>query len=407
MKKIANIYKQAYSGLSSATWWLSFVMLVNRMGTMVLPFMTLYLTESKHYSVGKAGLVVSIFGIGSICGGFIGGKLTDKFGFYYLQLSALLGGGILFIALGQMTSLTSICVTTFFLSLVNESFRPANAAAIAHYSKEENRTRSYSLNRLAINLGWAAGGALGGFIASKNYELLFWIDGLTNIVAATLLWLLLAPSKNKATASKPVKQEGVITKSAYKDKPYLAFIALTIVFSYSFFQLFTTMPVFYRKELHLTEFYIGLIMAFNGILIALFEMVIVHNLEGRRHVLQYIMWGVALTGISFAMLNVFPGAEILAISSMFICTVGEVLAMPFMNTFWISRSTAANRGQYAGLYTICWSTAQVLGPSSGAYIAEQWGFATLWWFIGGICFIAAIGYKLLYNHINKPTESIA
>jgi predicted MFS family arabinose efflux permease len=160
MKKIANIYKQAYSGLSSATWWLSFVMLVNRMGTMVLPFMTLYLTESKHYSVGKAGLVVSIFGIGSICGGFIGGKLTDKFGFYYLQLSALLGGGTLFIALGQMTSLTSICVTTFFLSLVNESFRPANAAAIAHYSKEENRTRSYSLNRLAINLGWAAGGEL-------------------------------------------------------------------------------------------------------------------------------------------------------------------------------------------------------------------------------------------------------
>jgi len=407
MKKIANIYKQAYSGLSSATWWLSFVMLVNRMGTMVLPFMTLYLTESKHYSVGKAGLVVSIFGIGSICGGFIGGKLTDKFGFYFLQLTALLGGGTLFIALGQMTSLSSICITTFFLSLVNESFRPANAAAIAHYSKEENRTRSYSLNRLAINLGWAAGGALGGFIASKNYELLFWIDGLTNIVAAGLLWLLLAPSKNKATATKPVKQEGSVALSAYKDKPYLAFIVLTILFSYSFFQLFTTMPVFYRKELRLSEFNIGLIMAFNGILIALFEMVIVHNLEGRKHILQYIILGVALTGVSFAMFNVFPGAELLAFSSMFICTVGEVLSMPFMNTFWISRSTTANRGQYAGLYTICWSTAQVLGPSSGAYIAEQWGFAALWWFIGGICFAAAIGYKLLYNHINKPVEAIA
>lgn len=404
MKKIVNIYTQAYKGLSSATWWLSFVMLINRMGTMVLPFMTLYLTENKHYSIGKAGLVVSIFGIGSICGGFIGGKLTDKFGFYFLQLTALLGGGILFITLGQMQSLGSICITTFVLSLVNESFRPANAAAIAHYSKEENRTRSYSLNRLAINLGWAAGGALGGFIASKNYELLFWIDGLTNIIAAALLWLLLAPSKNKATIQKPIVDKNLNTRSAYKDKPYIAFIILTIMFSYSFFQLFTTMPVFYRKELHLTEFYIGLIMAFNGVLIALFEMVIIHNIEGKRHVLQYIMIGVALTGFSFIMFNLFPGAEILAISSMFICTVGEVLSMPFMNTFWISRSSAVNRGQYAGLYTICWSTAQVLGPSTGSYIAEQWGFNSLWWFIGAICIIATFGYKWLYNHLEKTTQ---
>jgi predicted MFS family arabinose efflux permease len=396
MKKIVNIYVDAYRGLNPATWWLSFVMLINRMGTMVLPFMTLYLTESKHYSIGKAGLVVSIFGIGSICGGFIGGKITDKVGFYFLQLFSLIGGGIMFIVLGQMESFGSICVTTFILSIINESFRPANAAAIAHYSAEENRTRSYSLNRLAINLGWAAGGALGGFIASKNYELLFWIDGLTNITAAFLLWMFLAPSKNAATSKKPVRDESIKTNSAYKDKPYLAFIFFTVLFSYSFFQLFTTMPVFYRRELHMTETYIGIVMAMNGILIALFEMVIIHNLEGKKHVLQYITIGVLFTGFSFVMFNILPGAGMLAIASMLIVTVGEVLSMPFMNTYWISRSSVNNRGQYAGLYTMCWSAAQVLGPSTGSQIAEHWGFNGLWWFIGIVCLISALGYRWLY-----------
>jgi predicted MFS family arabinose efflux permease len=400
MKRIVDLYSNAYRGLSPESWWLSFVMLINRMGTMVLPFMTLYLTQARHYSIGKAGFVVSVFGLGSICGGYLGGRFTDKFGFYFLQIFSLIGGGILFIALGQMESFPGICITTFILSMVNDAFRPANAAAIAHYCSEENRTRSYSLNRLAINLGWAAGGALGGFIASKNYELLFWIDGLTNIGAAFLLWLRLAPSKNTANVHKPVAKDAN-TQSAYKDKPYIVFILLSVMYSFCFFQFFTTMPVFYRENLHLTELEIGLLMAFNGICIVLFEMVTVHKLEGRRHVLRYITIGVLLTSFSFTIFNILPGFALVALASMAIATVGEILSMPFMNTFWISRSSESTRGQYAGLYTICWSTAQVIGPTTGSQIAEKWGFNTLWWVIGGVCILAALGYRLLYNKLKK------
>src|ERR1700733_10960620 len=192
-----SLYQNAYSGLSRNTWLLSIVLLVNRSGTMVIPFLTIYLTRpSMDYSIGQAGLVMGIFGLGAICGGFMGGRLTDKFGFYPLQLFTLRGGGILFIVLGQVNQFPLICLSTFLLSLVNEAFRPANSTAIAHYSKTENRTRSYSLNRLAINLGWAIGGATGGILASINYHLLFWVDGLTNIAAAILLRYFLSPSSN-------------------------------------------------------------------------------------------------------------------------------------------------------------------------------------------------------------------
>lgn len=381
-------------------------MLINRSGTMVVPFMTLYLTQSMGVSIAKAGLVMSLFGAGSICGGLIGGRITDKIGFYYLQMFALLGGGILFILLGQMTSYPAICICTFFLALVNESFRPANSAAIAHYSKEENRTRSYSLNRLAVNLGWAAGGALGGFIASKNYTLLFWIDGLTNISAACLLWLVLAPSKNAATLKRPAsKTIGAV--SAYRDKPYLAFVVLSILFFYCFFQLFTTLPVYYREQLNMSEQDIGIVMAMNGILIALIEMVIVHQLEGKRSNLQYVVVGVVMVAASFMVFNIIPGGFWLAVLAMLIVTFGEMLSMPFMNSFWISRSTESNRGQYAGLYTICWSTAQVLGPATGGQIVQHFGFDTLWWFMGGLCIVASLGFRQLHLRIQSAQDHLA
>src|SRR5450631_581069 len=203
-----SLYRNAYRGLSRSTWLLSVVMLVNRSGTMVIPFMTIYLTSpAMGYSIGQAGLVMGVFGLGAICGGFLGGRLTDRFGFHRVQLITLTGGGILFILLGQMKSFPLICGCTFLLSLVNEAFRPANSTAIAHYSKEKNRTRSYSLNRLAINLGWAFGGAVGGILASINYHLLFWVDGITNILAMILLRYFLAPVSAPGAAAPPAKTD--------------------------------------------------------------------------------------------------------------------------------------------------------------------------------------------------------
>lgn len=363
---------------------------------MVVPFMTLYLTQSLNYSISQAGIVMGIFGCGAICGGFIGGRLADKLGFYPVQLLTLACGGALFVVLGQMRSYASICITTFVLSAINESFRPANAIAIAQYSSEGNRTRSYSLNRLAINLGWAFGGSLGGFIAAHNYHLLFIIDGCTNIGAAILLRLVLSPKRQPASVKKP-KEKGVITDSAYKDVRYLAFSFFVLMYAYAFFQLFSTLPVYFRQELHLHEEIIGATMAGNGILIALFEMVLIFRLEGRRHPLQFIPIGTALVALSFLLFNLIPAALLVAIISTLLVTVGEMLSMPFMNTYWVSRTNEHNRGQYAGLYTISWALAQVLGPATGSGFADKFGFTALWTFITIIAALSAIGFWLLHR----------
>ncbi|MBC7949620.1 MAG: MFS transporter [Chitinophagaceae bacterium] len=389
-------YRNAYSGLSRSTWLLSLVMLINRSGTMVVPFMTLYLTSPKMgYSVGQAGVVFGLFGLGAFSGAFFGGKLTDKIGFYPVQLITLIGGGILFMILGQMQSYPWICAITFLLSFVNEAFRPANSTAIAFYSKEENRTRSYALNRLAINLGWALGSGLGGLLAKHSYELLFWVDGVTNIVAAMLMWSFLKPVDYKPPKKKEF--EATPLTSAYNDKTYMVFIIITTLFASCFFQIFTNLPVFFKKELHFSEPYIGLLMASNGIIIALVEMVLIYKLEGKRKSMIYIAAGVALVGISFLMLNLPGMGAWLAFAMIIAVTFGEIFSMPFMNTFWISRTHAGNRGQYAALYTMAWSAAQCLGPLLGAQLVEHYSFYWLWWVVGSLALVASYSFWRLHK----------
>ncbi|MEZ5015764.1 MAG: MFS transporter [Flavipsychrobacter sp.] len=399
MKKIASLYLDAYKGLNPSAWWLSLVMLINRMGAMVMPFMTLYLTQSKDVSIAKAGIVLAVFGLGTVAGGFLGGKLTDKFGFYFVQLFALMGGGLMFILLGQMESFTSICITSFFLSMINESFRPANAAAIAHYSKKENVTRSFTLNRLAMNLGWAVGGALGGFIAAQSYHLLFWIDGFTNVLAGVLLWIVLAPSKNKGAEEDAVKEP--IKKSAYKDTPFLMFVLFNTFYACCFFQIFTTIPVYFKQDLSLREGDIGILMSINGILIAFFEMVIIKMLEGRKALLTYIIIGAALIGLGFMILNIIPGTFSVALIYILLISIGEIVGLPFMATFWIQRTTNRNRGQYAGLYTMSWAIAQIVGPATGAWVADTYNFNTLWWGVTLFFLIAVLGFRWIQNREQK------
>ena len=393
----AKTYRNAYSGLSKQTWLLSLIMLINRSGTMVIPFMTLYLTSPEMgYSVGEAGIVFGLFGAGAFCGAWLGGRLTDKIGFYPVQLFTLTIGGILFMILGQMKTYPLICTFTFLLSFFNEAFRPANSTAIAFYSKEENRTRSYALNRLAINLGWAVGSGLGGFLANINYELLFWVDGFTNIGAAILLWLLLKPVNYKPPEKR--KMDDPIIQSAYKDKTYLLFALITMLFACCFFQLFNNLPVYFSKELNFSKPFIGLLMSANGIIIALVEMVLIYKLEGKRNNMIYISMGVFLVGLSFLLLNM-PGASVaVAISMIVLVTFGEILSMPFMNSYWITRTQPSNRGQYAALYTMAWSAAQTLGPMGGAQIAEHAGFTILWWTVGGLCIIASFSFWKLYRN---------
>ncbi len=393
------LYKNAYAGLSKKTWYLSLVMLVNRSGTMVIAFLTVYCHIQLHFSITESGFVIALFGAGSIVGAYLGGKITDTWGFYPLQVTSLILGGLMFIVVGFLKTYLTLCIGVFILSICNESFRPANATAVAFYSSVENRTRSFSLNRLSINLGWAVGSALGGFLASINYHLLFWVDGCTNIVAALLLLKLLPYVKSGS--KRTVAKQPPVTQTPYRDKAYMFFIALTILFASCFFQMFTMVSLFYKTEWHLNEAFIGILMSINGLIIVAFEMILVYSLEGTKPLTYFISIGVLLVGAGYLLINLLPQAAWSAIVAVVFITIGEILSMPFMNSFWIGRTAENNRGSYAAMYTIAWSVAQIAAPAFGSQVIVHKGYPALFWVLFSICTIGSAGFYLLGRYVKK------
>ena len=250
MQKLFRSYFESFGGLRKEIWLLSLITLINRAGTMVIPFLSLYLTKSRGFSLEEVGWILTFFGLGSVTGSWLGGKLTDKIGHYKTMVLSLLLSAVLFVLLQFPDSFWSICIGIFLVMTVADIFRPAVFVAISAYSKPQNRTRSITLIRLAINLGFSAGPAIGGIIIETGgYSGLFWVDGITCFLAGILLLKLLHPKKAKTETEDII----VNAKSAISDKPYLLFIAAMILFGFIFIQYFSTMPLFYSDYHRLNE----------------------------------------------------------------------------------------------------------------------------------------------------------
>jgi predicted MFS family arabinose efflux permease len=393
--RITHTYRSSFSDLSRETWLLSLVMLINRSGTMVIPFMSMYVTQSMHRSIADAGLIIALFGAGAVLGSSVSGYFIDRISFRAVQIFTSLAGGILFLLMGQISSFALLCVMTVVLSFVSEAFRPANAAAVAAYSKPENLTRSYSLNRLAMNLGWALGSSLGGILAAVNYHLLFWTEGLVYILVGVLIFVLLPPVKPTKKVTKTASS-AASASSPWKDTFLLRFLILVSIYCTFFHLLFRLVPVYWKEHLHINEGVIGMLLGLNGVIIALFEMVLVKYWEGRRSNMYYIISGVIATALGYIFL-VLPGmhAMLTAVGAVLFITLGEMLALPFINTVIMSRANEHNRGKYAAAFALSFSVAQIAGPAAGALITERFGYEVLWGGLVVLCLGCAGGFKML------------
>ncbi|CAN5918588.1 MFS transporter [soil metagenome] len=393
MSRIFLLYRNAYGGLSQAAWMLALVMFVNRCGAMVLPFLSVYLTEALDYSLRQTGLVMSVFGLGAMSGSFLGGWLTDRIGHFRVQFLSLVLGGSLFFVLVSLTQFEHFLVGIYFVSLITECLRPANASSVSFYARPENVTRAFSLNRMAINLGFSIGPALGGLLAAISYQWLFLADGFTCLLAGLVFFLYFrhrqgfAPKGRAEQNLVPTEKE----QSPYRDVPYLLFVFFCVCFAVVFFQFFTTLPLYYRQVYFLSEQHIGLLLGLNGLVVFLLEMIFVYLIGNRLALWKLIVGGLLLLGLSFFLLNLFTGPWVLY-ASMLLLSFSEILAMPFMATLTVLRSNDRHRGTYMGLYSLSYSAAFVLAPLLGTTLIDHYGFAALWWFCGGMALVTAVGF---------------
>ncbi len=395
MKAILALYKESFSAIQRNIWVLSIAMFINRSGSMVLLFTSLYLTKELHFTIAEAGLALSFYGIGSVLGSYAGGWLTDRYHFYNIMFYSLISSG--FILLLLLVAKTPIFISSviFIYAFAADIFRPANSKAIAAYSSPENRTRSVSLVRLAVNLGFSVGPAVGGFIALYlGYKLLFVIDAITSVAAAGLLFMYL-PKKELEQSKVTSAEIKDSSPSAYRDIPYLVFILLVALYGVCFFQLFASVPQYFDTVCHYSEDTIGLLLGLNGLLVVLIEMPLVTYLEKEKKLFRYIIIGVLCLPVSFAILKFGEGMLLPAIAYTVIITLSEIYAMPFMMNYSLSRPKKERQGQYSALYSIAYGISNIVAPVLGLGLANHYGFNILFYVLIGLSIVAAIGFILL------------
>lgn len=384
LEKILNPYKN----LSKEIWILSLITLINRTGAMVIPFLSLYLTKSLGFSLMEVGAVMTFYGLGSVFGTWSGGQLTDKVGYYKIMYFSLFFGGILFFMIQYLETFWGFCIGIFVLISVIDLFRPAMWVAISDYSSEENKTRSVTLIRLAINLGFSFGPALAGLIiATIGYKGLFWIDAITTFVAGILLYTYLF--QKTGTVRKEENNDGTKKLSPYRDFQFILFWIAIFLSGVSFVQFIEILPLFYNEVIHLNEQEIGYLLALNGFLIFLTEMPIVDYLDKKFHHIKLVMFGMLLFAASFIILNLYHSTWI-AIIGMLLLTYGEIFSFPFSNTYAMERSKKGNQGQYMAMYSMTFSFAFIVGPLMGMYLVDNFGYATLWYVVTGILLLSCL-----------------
>ena len=389
LRRTAQLYIESFSGLRREVWYLSLVLLINRSGAMVIPFLTVYLTSQRGFSYADAGMIMSSFGVGSVVGSYVGGWITDRFGFYRVQQWTLVGGGLLFWLLGQQTTFWGMSLSIFILSTVLDAFRPANQTALAFYSNPQNRARAYGLLRLAVNLGFSMGPVLGGLlIASLGYEWLFIVNGLSCLGAAVAFRLLLPPGRQEIEEETEVAEHG---PSAYRNRSFMTFVFFLMLGAVAFMQFFSSLPVYLKEELGYAEAQIGLLVTLNGLMIVFMEMPLVHKLGQRFRSLGIITAGYMFLSVGFFVLEGAVWAPVFAIFFMILITIGEMLSMPFASTYTAEVAPVSRRGQYMGLQSIGWAVAFIIAPSLGLRWAEEFGFTSLWFLACALAFIAALG----------------
>jgi MFS family permease len=402
--------------LPREVWYLCLAILINRAGTMVLPFLTLYLTVSRKLSPGTAGLALTIYGICAIVIAPLAGRFSDRFGgLRIMKLSLVMSGLILFL-FPFVESITGIFVVCGLWAIASEAFRPPSMAIIGDLAGPERRKAAFALSRLAINLGMSIGPVIGGFLAMRSYQLLFYVDGTTSLLAGLLLavlpWRTLHRDNKalRAAASNEPRSEESKTpptlrySDVLKDRRFTYFLIAMLPIELVFFQTLAAMPLFLVRELQMTEAGLGLLLAINTVIIIFLEVPLNTAMADwpHRHALAL---GALLIGIGFGALVLIDGVYGAALTVV-VWTFGEMIFLPASAAYVSDIAPREQAGAYMGLYTMGFSVALAIGPWLGTEILENFGSSAVW--IGTFlcsCVTAVMIWNLKTEHSRRDGGS--
>ena len=391
---------------------------INRAGTFVVVFLTLYIKEHLHFSTEFATLTMGAFGLGAFGAALVGGQLADAIGRRVVMLFALFGGAAFLVFLPLVTNRWSFLASIIGFAFVADMYRPAASAMIADLVEPARRPHAYGLMYLSINLGFSIAPLVGGWLAVYSYRMLFWADAVTTVCYAAIILFAIAetlPSKQARgedrDAHEPVTAETLqgnwltdLGRMAH-DRLFVTFAIATLFLALVFMQSFSTFPLYLEKLGFDTETY-GRIIAVNGFMIVFFQM-LVTSIVTRFHRGGVIVAAALLTGIGFGLKGVVDTALLFAVT-VAVWTMGEIMLAPLMPSIVSDLAPVRMRARYMGVLSMCHSGGNTIGAPLGGLILARAGAGWLWGGCLAVGLLAATGYAVIARHLAvKPASESA
>lgn len=379
-------------GLPRGMWALALSTLVNRLGTMVVFFLALYLVQDRGWTAGEAATAMALYGLGALVASPFSGWLADQWGHKPTLAWSLGLSAALLLLLPYAHARAFLLPLIVLWSAATQAFWPASMALITDLVPGSMRKQAFVLHRLASNLGISVGPALGGFIAHRSFHAIFWIDGLTTFLGlGVLLTLVQAPPPEPAPE--------LPTLSAWRDRRLLLLLAGLVPATVVFTQIHGAFPLWVVRGLGHGTAAFGLLFTLNTALIVLAEVAVNHRLAAWSHGRQLAL-GALLLGLGFASLGVLRAYPLLALCTV-VWTFGEMVYLPASSDAVAGMAPPDRRGQYLGLYSLTWTVAMTLGPWLGLTVYDKLGPGLVW---GGCAALGALSALLVFRFRGGPVS---
>jgi MFS family permease len=376
-------------GLPRTFWYLWTGALINRLGAFVFTYLAIYLTRARHFSVASAGLIVSLWGIGGIASGPVGGILADRLGRRHTMLLGFLLGALAMVQLGLARAPLHIAVSTMLLGFCNDLFRPAQAAIIADVVPPSERTRAYGYLYWAVNLGFAGAAVLAGLVATVSFTWLFVIDAATTALFGIIVYLRV-PETHPERHVKERRHVPIL--APFGDGVLMAFIAAQFLMVIVFAQSGSSLPIDITAH-HIKPATYGWLIAINGILICIFQPTAI-AMVSRRPRARMLALGALFTGIGFGLCAV-ARTPLAYAGTIVVWTMGELLFSPVTPAVLADLAPVHLRGSYQGAYQMVWGAATFVAPALGSLVLGKLSSVALWTGSAAVACVAALLHLLI------------
>ena len=397
--------RKTYNEYPRAFWIYSVIVFIDRLGGFMLyPFFALYLTQKFNIGMSTVGILFGIFSISGMVGSALGGALTDRMGRKSVIIASLLLSSLSALGMGLAPTISIFIAIIVLVGTLSSIGHPAHEAVVADLLPQEKRAEGYGIIRVVFNIAVIIAPPIAGLLIAHSYLTLFIVDAVISIISAGIVLFGLPETKPQADAhAKPesLKQTFAGYGRVFKDVPFVAFIAVSVMMTLVYMNMNSTLGVYLRDQHGLPEISYGALLSINATMVVFLQFWVTKRIEKYKPML-IMAAGSLLYAFGFAMYG-FVSTFALFMTAMVIITIGEIVVSPMQQSLVAGFAPEAMRGRYMAVSSLSWSISFTVGPYFAGLILDSSNPNLLWILCGFIGLLATLGFVTL----NKSHRSDA